>query len=105
MILAQMFTQTVSVETYTGSGEFGDVYASPVDVLGMLDDGLVLTKGPAGDLLTSSTVFYTYLENAPLFRPESRVSINGVTMQVEAAKPRQAAPMFRQLEHLEVQLK
>lgn len=105
MILEQMFTQTATVETYAGAGEYGDEYAGPVDVLGMLDDGLVLTKGPTGDVLASSTVFYTRLENAPLFRPETRVTIAGIAMQVEACKPRQAAPMFRQLEHLEVQLK
>lgn len=105
MMFDQWFRQPVSVETYISSGEYGDEYAEPVTVHGMLDDGLVLTHGPGGDVLASSTVLFTDLAHTALFRPESRVTINETVMQVDSAKPRRATPAFRQLEHLEVHLR
>lgn len=107
MTLGVLFGQSVTVETYEGAGEFGDTYAAPVVVKGLLDDGLVLTStGPTGDVVASVTAFYCSLEHAPKFRTESRVTVpSGAVMQVETVKRRQAAPLFTQVEHLEVRLK
>ncbi|GAB3081028.1 hypothetical protein GCM10027053_51970 [Intrasporangium mesophilum] len=105
--LASFFIHTVTVETYGGAGEFGDTYAAPVDVLGLLDDSVSLSRTATGDVVSSSgTAFYTHLANAPLFRPQSRVTDPyGNVMQVQAVKPRLGPSMLRALEHVEVQLR
>lgn len=104
--LTMFFGQTVSVETFTGPGEFGDTYAAAVNVVGLLDDGLRLTtNGPTGDVVESVTAFYCDMSNAAVFVPQSRVTANGAVMQVEVAKRRQASGIFGNVAHLEVRLR
>jgi len=105
--LDALFGQAVTVETYTGAGDYGDTYADPVEVKGMLDDGLVLTSaGATGDVVASVTAFYCDIGEADVFKPESRVTVpSGAVMQVESVKRRQVTPMFAAVQHLEVRLK
>jgi hypothetical protein len=104
-VLELFYSQTVSVETYTGAGETGDDYAAAVTVTGLLDDGLLLkTDGPTGDTVQSVTVFYCPLSEGPKFVPQSRVTTALGVMQVDRARHRQASPIFGNVEHLEVRL-
>jgi hypothetical protein len=105
-MLGMFFSQSVTVETYTGPGDFGDTYAAPVDVVGLLDDGLRLTTdGPTGDVVEAVTAFYCPISEAAKFVPESKVTTPTGVMQVETAKHRQASPIFGNVAHLEVRLK
>ena len=104
-MLEAFWSQTVTVETYTGPGEFGDTYAAPVTVVGLLDDGLQRVDSPTGDVVQSITAFYCPLSASARFVPQSRVTVpSGAVMQVETAKRREASPMFVPAAHLEVRL-
>jgi hypothetical protein len=100
------YSQTVSVETFTGPGETGDTYAAAQNVVGFLDDGLRLTDSERnGDVVESVSVFYCPLSWASKFVPESRVTVpSGAVMQVTTVKRRQASPIFANVAHLEVRL-
>lgn len=108
-MISDFYGDTVSVETFTGPGEFGDEYASPVDVSGLLDDGLrLLTKSSndgqkTGDVVESASVFYCDTSHAALFVTQSKVTANGNVMQVVATKRRQAN-LLGDVAHLEVHL-
>jgi hypothetical protein len=107
-MIADFYGQTVSVETFTGAGEFGDTYATAVTISGLLDDGLrLLTKGQGGDttgdVVESASVFYCDVSHVAAFAQQSRVTANGNVMQVVATKRRQAS-LLSQVEHLEVHL-
>lgn len=108
-MISDFYGQTVTVETFTGPGEFGDTYAAPVTVTGLLDDGLrLLSKRasggePTGDVVESASVFYCDMSQASKFVTESRVTVNGAAMQVVAVKRRQAN-ILAAVEHLEVHL-
>lgn len=106
-MLESFFTQTVSVETFTGPGPTGDTYEAPHDVVGLLDEGSVLqVNTPTGDVVESSSAFFCQLSEASRFTTESRVTLpSGAVMQVVRVFRRQASPVFAQVAHLEVRLK
>lgn len=106
-MLGMFYSQTVSVETFTGPGETGDTYGSAQNVVGFLDDGLRLTDDErTGDVVESVTAFYCPISEASKFVPESRVTVpSGAVMQVSTVKHRRASPVFANVAHLEVRLK
>lgn len=106
-MLGLFFAQSVTVETFTGAGDFGDTYAAPVAVTGMVDEGASLdVETPTGDVVESSSAFYCPLTEAAKFPPQSRVTLpSGAVAQVVKAIRRQASPIFGNVEHLEVRLR
>jgi hypothetical protein len=103
-MIAAFNVHTASVETYTGATPTGDGYAAPVDVPGFLDDGLVRVQSSAGEQLVEQTHFYAEPQYAPLFVPESRVTVNGRATQVTQVRRRDGGAMFGLVAHVEVEL-
>lgn len=93
-----------SVETFTGSGPTGRIFTTAVTVKGLLDDGLVVKQSSAGEQMVQKTVFYADFEDADKFTIESRVTVNGRATTVRAVRPRDAGPLFAQVQHVEVEL-
>ena len=80
-----LLRHSVTVETRTGGGGFGDVYAAPVAVQGFLDDKRTLIRDiNTGQQVVSSSTFYTRVDQASRFTPGSRVSFNGRSTTVIA---------------------
>ena len=103
-MLTNFEVHSASVETYTGSTPTGDGYAAAVTVPGLLDDGLVRVRGANGEELVQQVRFYARLQYADVFKPESRVTVNGRVAQVTRVRRREAGGEFALVEHVEVQL-
>lgn len=97
------FTSSATVEPHLGAGPDGDLYGPAVAVMGFLDDGVVLEQTTGGEQLVSRTKFYCRLSHADLFPNESRVTVNGRTLQVSGVHRRDASA-FDGPSHLEVDL-
>lgn len=95
---------SATVETFTGTSPTGRVFAAPVTVRGLLDDGLVLKQSSAGEQLVQKSVFYADIKDAPKFTPESRITVNGRATRVSAVRRREAGPLFAAVQHVEVEL-
>jgi hypothetical protein len=103
-VLTNFEVHSASVETYTGATPTGDGYSAAVTVPGLLDDGLVRLQGVNGEQLVQRTNFYARVEYADVFKPESRVTVNGRVGQVSRVRRREAGAMFGLVEHIEVEL-
>lgn len=103
-MLPQFLQHIASVETYTGATPTGDGYAAPVDVLGLLDDGLVRVQSAQGEQLVQQSRFYARTQDADKFLPESRVTVNGRVAQVTRTRLREAGAMWSLVAHVEVEL-
>lgn len=108
--IAALFTQTVDVETLTGSGAYGDVFASPVTVACFVNDRSKMVRNSNGDEIVSTTTLYAPLTASPdvpatagQFAPGSRVTVNGRTAYVVNAARRDSAGPSR-IWHTEVTL-
>ena len=101
--ISQFFGMTASVRTRTGTGPTGPVYASAVDRVGFLDDGVVRESGDHGEVLVARTKWYTHLADADDYKPLSEVTANGRVMHVNYVR-RRDADMFGGPSHLEVDL-
>lgn len=104
-MLGMFKVHTVSVETFTGPTPTGDGYSPPVDVQGLFDEGLVRVRDAHGEQLVQQSRFYAEVADASKFTPESKVTVNGRTAQVDSARIRQAGGLFALVEHVEVILK
>lgn len=69
------YVHTVSVETKTGSGAYGDVYAAPVSVPGWLEDKRRLVRDKDGQEVVSMSVFSCANEHLDKFTPDSKVTL------------------------------
>jgi hypothetical protein len=75
-IFDDFFTiHTFVVETFLGAGASGNVYAAAVTVPCFSDDARRLVRNKDGEQVISESILYTYLENAPLFTPGTRVTV------------------------------
>ena len=54
--LVDFYVHTITVQTRTGSGSYGDIYADPVDLLCFVEEKLV--RSPAGNEVFSETRIY-----------------------------------------------
>lgn len=86
--ISDFFVHTATVETFAGSGAYGDVYNAPV-VLDPADDNGCYIEGARhlvrdkdGAQVVSETQLYTARSNEALFAPDSRVTFNGGTSLV-----------------------
>jgi hypothetical protein len=101
--IARLFTQTVSVETYLGTGIHGPTYSAPVTVGCFVNDGHKLVRDSKGEQVVASTILYAPLADVDLFTPETRVTVNGRAAQVIAAYRRDSAgPISAHHAHIEL---
>jgi hypothetical protein len=101
IIPGSLFVEPVTVETYRGSGAYGDVYEDPVTVYGHVSGGRRLSRSVQGDQVSSEQrlmlpnparqVGGGTLDPAALLTPESRVTAGAIsstaTSVVEHRKP------------------
>ena len=101
--LAAFFVHTATVETFTGTGAYGDTYAAPVTVAGFLDDGVVLVRTGTSEQLVQKSIFYAALSDAAKFPPQSRVTVNGRIAFVSETRRRDGGALGLP-DHVEVDL-
>lgn len=82
--LADFWVHTVTVETYTGTGDNGDNFADPVDVQGFMDGGTKVIRNTSGELVATAAPFYAPVTTADLFVANSRVTYLGKQSRVFA---------------------
>lgn len=81
--LADWYVHTASVEMWLGTaGSGADVFAAPVTIVGFADTARHLVRAKDGEQIVSESTFVTYPISAPVFEPDSRVTVNGVTSRV-----------------------
>src|SRR5690625_239131 len=74
--LGELFVHAVTVETCTGHGAYGPIYADPVpDVPCYVEHRTQLVRDRTGAEVVSSTTIYAPPARAGLFTPESRVTL------------------------------
>lgn len=66
---------TVTVETRTGIGANGAVYAAPVEVAVYLEDARRLVRSGTGEQVVSETTLYCDPADAAAFAPDSKVTL------------------------------
>lgn len=108
--VARLFKQSVTVETRTGQGAYGDVFASPATVPCFISEQVRLVRNTNAEEVTSSTTLYAALAAAPdaaptagQFAPGSKVTVNGRAAYVIGASRHDAAGPTR-IHHAEVHL-
>ena len=88
----------VSVETYSGEGAYGPIFAAAVTVKVNVDQTRRLVRNTAGDEVVSESTLAVHpqprdeatgllLDATTLFTPETRVTIDGRAARVISAKP------------------
>lgn len=80
--LDAFWVHTATIETFTGAGAYGDVFASPVTVSCFVDPSRRLIRNANGEQVVSESTLYTPVTNAALFTNDSRVTVNGVVARV-----------------------
>ena len=95
------FVERVTIESYQGSGPYGDAFADPVTVLGHVSGGRRVSRGGGGDEVTSERLLMlpnpcrraddgTEVDPSQLLLPESRVTSGAISAVVtEVAEHRQ----------------
>lgn len=97
-IRRSLLKDLVAVETYTGEGAYGPIFAAPVTVKVNVDQTRRLVRNPAGAEVVSEATLAVHptprnettgatLDAATLFAPESRVTISGRSAKVISMKP------------------
>jgi len=97
-IRRSLLKDLVTVETYTGEGSYGPVFAAPVTVKVNVDQTRRLVRNAAGDEVVSESTLDVHpqprdettrvlLDAATLFTPESRVTVSGRAAKVIGVKP------------------
>ena len=97
------FIHSVSVETYAGSGAYGDLYAAPAPVACFVDDDIHLTRDASGVEVVSSSVVYAPASDTAMFPPGSKVTVNGRLAHVISTNSRDSGPLGLP-DHVEVHL-
>lgn len=91
--VGMFFVHTVVVETYGGSGAFGESYAAPVTVNCYADDGYHLVRNKVGEEVVSSAAVYAPLGDASLFTVDSRITVNTRTAYVISVNVREVGSL------------
>lgn len=103
-IPAYLLVHTVTVETQTGEGAYGDQYGPPVEASCFVDETRQLVRNSAGAEVVSEATIYTTLDKAALFGLDSRVTLpDGTVAYVLRASRRDDGGMGTP-QHLEVAL-
>lgn len=77
--LDDFYVHSLTVETLTGTGAQGDVYANPVSVPGWLEDKRRLVRDKDGQEVVSSSFFSCDNTHLAKFTPDTKVTIDGRT--------------------------
>lgn len=80
--LDEFYVHTVTVETMTGSGAYGDVYAAPVEVPCWLEPKRRLVRNKDGQEVLSTSFLSCDVAENPKFTPDSKVTHDGTTAYV-----------------------
>ena len=80
---------TVAVETWTGEGAYGPVYADPVDIVCNVDSTRRLVRNANGEEVVSEFTLQAKRADEATCAPESRVTIAGRVSTVLAVSPKQ----------------
>lgn len=75
--IEDFYVHTVSVETHTGAGAFGDTYDTPNTVNGYLEGKIQLVRDTTGQQVVSASTLYCAVADGARFTPDSRVTANG----------------------------
>lgn len=102
-MLDDFYVHTVTVETKTGSGAYGDVYAAPVDVPCWLEPKRRLVRGKDGQEVLSSSFLSCDVVHAAVFTPDTRVTHDGKTAYVIGVNTFTSGPLGLP-DHLEIDL-
>ena len=102
-MLDDFYVHTVSVETKTGSGAYGDVYAAPADVPCWLEPKRRLVRNKDGQEVLSSSFLSCDVAHAPKFEPDSKVTHDGRTAYVIGVNTFTSGPLELP-DHLEIDL-
>lgn len=95
------------VETLTGRGAYGDIYAAPVEIKCFIDSRRRLVRSLDGSEVISEATFLARLEHAERCSPESRIALHTETpglirkTKIISAAPRSDGSMGA-WQHLEV---
>lgn len=100
--LAEDYPHTVTVETKTGSGAYGDVYAAPVTVACWLEPKRRLVRDKDGQEVLSSSFLSCPVTEAATFEPDSKVTHDGRTAYVIGVNTFTTGDT--DLDHLEIDL-
>lgn len=103
-MIARWFVHTVTVETFQGSGAYGDVFAAPVTVTGFLSGARKLVRDSTGQQVVAESSFYTSLANAALFTPDTRVTSSGAVARVITVSVNDSGGLMPNVEHVAVAL-
>lgn len=101
--VARLFKQSVSVETRTGQGAYGDMFGSATEVPCFISDQTRLVRNTNAEEVVSSITLYAPLDSATQFTPGSRVAVNGRTAFVISTARHEGAGPAR-IHHTEVHL-
>lgn len=101
-ILDSFKRTTISVETYTGSGGDGDLFATAVARSVMVEDKRRQVRDVNGQLTVSETTLYDELAAAAIYTPGSRLTVNGrVTSVIVCSRNELSDP---EVDHVAVNL-
>ena len=87
--LADTRATTVAVETYTGAGAYGPVYATSANVTACLMNKRRMVLNSEGREVVSELTIHAAPADAAKFTPESRVTIAAKTSTVILAAPKE----------------
>lgn len=90
-IPSRLLRDSVSVETYSGDGAYGPIYAAAVTVPCKVSSTRQLVRNNVGDEVVSELTLYTDPADETKFTPESRVTFASRVSTVLATNP-QARP-------------
>lgn len=77
---------TVTIETRTGTGADGDLFAAPVQRAVFLEEARRLVRSSTGEQVVSESTLYADPADAPLFTPDTKVTLPGREARVIVAK-------------------
>lgn len=102
--LEELYVHQVQVETFKGTGSWGDVYENLSDpVPCFLDNQTQLTRDQSGAEVVSTATVYAALSAAPQFTVGSLVHLPGRKAQVIGCNPRDGGTLGLP-SHVEVNL-
>lgn len=102
--LAEFWVHTASVETLTGTGAYGPIFAAAQSVTGFAEQGRQLVRSSDGQEVVSESTWYGPIGDAALFKAGSRVTLpDGSTPTVILAKPHTSGELGLP-DHVEVSL-
>jgi hypothetical protein len=107
-MISRWFVDTITVETFLGSGAMGDVFAAPVILAPpngcWVENSRKLVRAANGEQIISETTVYTATANNALFNTDARVTINGVVSRVLKANNNDTAGLMPSVDHVAINL-